>query len=107
MTKQGECFTYGDDDLIFSSEVSLMDYDVTDQVKTNNKKLTYVNLIGTCFIYEHMCKFISSVKHLKTGFSKHFLKSLFVYKRLNLETLRSGNTCRTETLLVKCVSLVI
>ena len=80
-----------------------MDNDVTDQVKTNNKKLTY----GTCFIYEHMCKFISSVKHLKTGFCKHFLKSLFVYKRLNLETLRSGNTCKTETLLVKCVSLVI
>lgn len=35
-----ECFTYGDDDLIFSSEVSLMENDVTDQVKINNKKLT-------------------------------------------------------------------
>ena len=78
-----------------------MENDVTDQVKIRNKKLTHVNLIGTCLIYEHMCKFTSSVRHLKTGFSTHFLKSLFVYKGLNLETLHSGNTCRTETLLVK------
>ena len=66
------------------------------------------DIIDTSLIYEQMCKLTSFVKHLRPRFVNYLREYLCVYERVKIQRLGfCRNTCSTETLIVKYVSLVI